>query len=356
MKLTVSRFESHLLRILYYFLGREPPESGLRLVEAREQPPPCLSRAAVRLAGDALAKGCVHLLASRGGWRNDRFLRNGKAVEGRLWQRSPPADLALTFSRHSLDFLIWLTTARPGDKEPFWGPPHAELASGDHLLLYFAHQGLRGSADSLGAPEMRLRTPFVEHGLCRLAYPEDFAAVPAGAGLEFDPWTNGVGAAILEAVQPELEARWVQVEGAKESIAEPERMRALGRSQERVLTVFLDAVEAANRLDLARFLLAAAARLLGPPAGAEMWTRALQTRGLRLADRAATYQAALAFLRQLDRLQRWERRARSVGYFDDDYAASQLWKAAWEHYEGDVVCERARAIVRDLDPMRSQSN
>jgi hypothetical protein len=354
MKQSVSRFESNLLRILYYFLGREPAESGLRMVEARVQQPPCLSRAAVRLASAALAKGCVHLLATRGGWRNERFLRDGKVVAGRLWQRTPPADLALTFSRHTLELLMWLTANRPRDKEPVWEPPHADLTTGDLVLLYFAHQGLRESADSLGAPELRLRTPFVEHGLCRLSYPEDFTAAPAKSAPVFAPWTNGDGAAILEAVQPELESRWTQVEGSKESIAEPERMRALGQSQERVLTAFLDAVEAANRLDLARFLVAAAARLLGPHANAEMWTRALQTAGLRIADRAATYQASLAFLRQLDRLQRWDRRARSVGYFDEEYAASQLWKAEWERHDGDTLCERARAIIRHLDPMRNQ--
>jgi hypothetical protein len=353
MKQSVSRFESNLLRILYYFLGREPADSGLRMIEARLQRPPCLSRAAVRLASAALAKGSVHLLATRGGWRDERFLRNGKVVAGRLWQRTPPAELALTFSRHSLEFLVWLTANRPGDKEPLWKPPGDELTIADRLLLYFAHQGLRDSADSLGAPALRQRTPFVDHGLCRLAFPEDFTAA-AEAAADFIPWTNGVGAAILEAIQPELESRWTQVEGSKESIAEPERMRALGQSQERVLTAFLDAVEAANRLDLARFLVAAAARLLGPHANAEMWTRALQTGGLRIADRTATYQASLAFLRQLDRLQRWERRARSVGYFDEEYAASQLWKAEWERHEGDALCERARVIIRHLDPMRSQ--
>ncbi len=351
---TVSRFESNLLRLLYYFLGREPAERGLPLVEARLQPPPCLSRAAVRLAQDALAKGCVHLLATRGGWRSERFLRGGKPTEGRLWQRTPPAELALSFSRHALDFLVWITAARPGDKEPCWEPPPEELTTGDLFLLYLVHEGLRDSADSLGAPELRLRPPFVGHGLCRLAYPEDFTAAPAGAAPSFVPWTNGVGAAILEAVQPELEERWVQAEGAKGSITEPGRMRALGRSQERVLAAFFDTLEAAERPDLARFLLAAAARLLGPHANAEMWTGALQTAGLRLADRTATYQAALAFLRQLERLRARERRARTVGYFDEGYAASQFWKADWERYQGDVLCERAEAIIRRLDPMRNQ--
>jgi hypothetical protein len=42
-----------------------------------------------------------------------------------------------------------------------------------------------------------------------------------------------------------------------------------------------------------------------------------------------------------------------VAFFDEGYAASQLWKADWEARDGDAVCERAQAIIRRLDPMRN---
>jgi len=71
-----------------------------------------------------------------------------------------------------------------------------------------------------------------------------------------------------------------------------------------------------------------------------------------LADRAETYRGALAFLRVLPRLQQWERRARSVGYFDEGYKASQLWKDEWEHHGGDALAERAQTIIKALDPMK----
>ena len=201
---------------------------------------------------------------------------------------------------------------------------------------------MREAAESLGAADLRRRQPFVRHGLCRLAYPEDYTAAPADAEPNFAPWTSGVGACMLEALQPELAARWIEVEGGKSRIAEWQRMRDLGRSQERVLTAFLDAVEQAGRLDLARFLLRAAHQLLGEHADADMWVGGLTNAGPRLADRAATYQSALALLRQLPRLQSWERRARTVGYFDEGYQAAQLWKADWEQYQGDALHERAR--------------
>jgi hypothetical protein len=157
---------------------------------------------------------------------------------------------------------------------------------------------------------------------------------------------------MLEAMQPDLEARWRQVEGGKERVTDPQVMRGLGGAQDRVLDAFLDACEKAHRRDLARFLLRAAAHLLAAHAHPGMWTGSLQMGGGRLADRAATYQAATAFLRHLDRLQAWARWARSVGYFDEGYDAAQLWLADWEQAQGDVLHSRAQNIVRSLDPMR----
>jgi hypothetical protein len=348
----VSRFEASLLRLLYYFLRREPPERALPLVEQRVEAPRCLSRPAVGLVKDALAKGSVFLLAQRGGWRDERHLRGDKIVAGRLWQRTSPEDLGLTFSRHSLAFLIWITSARPGDKDPAWAPEHTQLTPADLLLLFFAHEGLRETVESLGAPALRKRAPYAQHGLCWLAYPEDFTAVPAELGPSFVPWTNGLGACMLEALQPDLTGRWLQVEGSKERLADPQVMRAIGQSQDRVLSAFLDAVEKAGRRDLARFLLRAAAYLVGPHAHPGMWTGGLQMGGLRLADRAATYQAATAFLRHLDRLAAWERWARTIPHYEEEYKAAQLWLSDWEDYQGEQLVARAQGIVRSLDPMR----
>jgi len=349
---TVSRFEANLLRLLYYFLHREPIERALPLVENRCQAPSCLSRTAVKLVQDALGKGCTFLLGQRGGWRQERHLRGERVVTGRLWERTAPAELGLAFSGHSLEFLVWITAARPGDKDPKWQPAEKDLTMGDRLLLFFGHEGLRESGEGLGAPELRKRPPFVQHGLCWLTYPEDFTAAPLDAVPNFEPWTNGVGACILEALQHQLVQRWIEVEGNKERIAAPRNMQALGESQARILTAFLDAVEKAGRLDLARFLLRAAAVIVNPYAHAGMWTGALQTTGLRLADRAALYQAALAFPHHLPRLVTWARQARATSYFDEGYQAAQLFLADWEQYQGNQLNERAQAIIQQMDPLR----
>ncbi len=347
----VSRFEANLLRLLGFFLRREPPERALPLLESQCPAPPCLQRNAVDLIQDALGKGCVHLLARVGGWRRERFLRQGRAVEGRLWERSAPHELGLTFSAHTMRFLIWITANRLDGANPPWHASHDDLTLGDLLLLYFAHDGLCKLQSGLDATKLLGKEPFVRHALCWLAYPGDFSSVPSNIRPNFAPWTNGVGASIFEALQPELERRWIDVESSKARLADPQVMLALGAAQERGLTAFLDAIEREGRMDLARFLLRSAAALLGPHARPEMWTERLKLAGRRLADRAAIYRAATSFLRTMDRLQSWERRARGIGYFDDEYVASQSWKADWEQVQGDILTERARAIVKQLDPM-----
>ena len=348
----VSRFEASLLRLLYYFLRREPIERAVPLVDARPEAPRCLSQGAVRLVREALAKGGTFLLARRGGWRDERHLRRLKVTEGRLWERTPPGELGFHYSAHTMRFLIWITSARPGDKQTTWHPAHDELTLGDLVLLFFAHEGLRDTPEGLGAPTLRKRTPYMQHALCWLAYPEDYAQTPDEAVPNFAPWIDGVGACVLEALQADLEARWIHVEGSKERIELPATMRGLGASQDRVLDAFFAALEKANRRDLARFLLRAASHLLAESAHAGMWTGALQMGGQRLADRAATYQAATSMLRHLDRLGGWARWARGVWRFDDEFPIAQLYLSDWEQYRGDELVTRAQTIVRNLDPMR----
>jgi hypothetical protein len=45
-----------------------------------------------------------------------------------------------------------------------------------------------------------------------------------------------------------------------------------------------------------------------------------------------------------------------VGYFDEEYQASQLWKEGWEAADGDRVAARARAAVEMLEPLRAAAS
>jgi hypothetical protein len=333
---TVTRFEANLLQILRFLLGKAPESQAMPLLLSSLEAPPGLSRDAVALVQDTLAKGCVLRLSHADGWRRQRFLRSAQPAEGRLWERTPPQELGLGFSKHTLRFLMWLTSAQLPTKMP--ALPFDELQTGDWLLFYFAYVAMRGSAVG---PELRRYTPFRANPLCRLACVDDFLEAPVP---DFTRWSVGVGACILEASQGELSERWIDLEHAKASIEDARALRAIGQAQEQVLEAYLNALEAAGRRDLARFLLTALREVLGEES-AYQWMEKLNLGRERLADRMEIYRAILAPLNQLQRLEKWTEWARGIGFLDEDYAAAQLWKEDWEQVGGDEVCRKARAIV-----------
>jgi hypothetical protein len=343
---SVSRFEANLLGILQCLLQRAPRPWALPLI-GQLRPPPCLSRAAIELIQDHLSKGSVRLLA-RTGWRRERHLQDAQIREGRLWARTPPEELALSFSGHSVEFLLWLTAGNRADENDRWNPAADALASGDLLLLYFAFQALRGTEV---IARLRQHPCFTGDALCRLAFPEEFVDVKSPP--DWNPWTTGVGSYILEALQLPLAERWLQVEATKEKIGDWKGMRDLGRGQERVLRSFGDALTAAGRRDLARFLLRTLSQLLrdNPPAG--RWIGSLDVRTLRLADRLDSYRAALAMVRYCETMRQWEIEARLVSYFDEGYAASQLWKSDWERFAGEEMWAHAQKLLAEIEPLAS---
>jgi hypothetical protein len=345
---SVSRFEANLLRVLHCLLRRTPVEQALPILLERHERPACLSRAAAELVQDALAKGCVQILAREGGWRRVRHLRGDRVASGRLWDRTPPDGLGLAYSSHALEFLIGLTADDPLDSASRWRTDAADLTVGDRLLVFLALDAMR---ETEVGRALRGWQAVAGDGLCRLAFPDDFADNQGDGRPDVAAWTSGVGACVVEALQPMLARRWMDLERAKGRIVVAGSMQGLGREQGRVLDAFLDAIDAAGRRDLARFLLVAAAGLLREGATATGWVGSLDLAGLRMADRAEVGRAATAMLARFDRLRRWDQEARGVGFLDEGYAASQLWKADWAGHGGDALWARARAIVAEVEPL-----
>lgn len=343
----LSRFEANLLRILQYLLRHGLEKQALELLFDSCERPPCLSREAVALVQNTLAKGCIAILA-RGGWRHERYLRNGKVVAGRLWQRHPVQELALAFSPYSLQLLIFLTAENLSSKKLQWPVVPATLTVGDHLLVYLVYGALRSTEIGPGLPRKAL---FLQHALIRLTYAEDFTGAETNAAPNFGIWTTGPGTVILEALQPELAERWRQAEWAKSNSTDWQHMQALGQSQQRTLQTFFEAVEQADRRDLARFLFPVLTDLLPEQPRLEWWTRNLRSFGPRLVDRGETGRAALALPRLLGRLYRWQREAQLVSYFDENYAASQLWKSDWDHWQGEALHARAQILLEQIEQL-----
>jgi hypothetical protein len=345
---TVSRFEAHLLRLLRSFLRpgetlpAAPAAAGGRLAL-----PPGLSPECLHLVRDTLRKGIVVCLARAGGWRRERHLRDGRPVEGRLWDRSPAVDLGLSFSKHTISFLMWLTAGRP-EKPNDWDAPVAELTTGDLLLLFLAYEALR---EREAGAALRVKPQFARHGLVRLFFPEDFAS--NAAPLDYAPWAEGSGSAIIEALQPRLRERWLEQERAKGVMVQWDALRGVGQSQEHTLAAFLDACEKAKRPDLARFALQAMNELLSRDLTPAFWTGGLLTENAptRLAERLATQRQALAVVAKLERLAGWTQGFAGTQFFDEDYATAQLWLLNWEQNRGDELTAIAQNLLRQLEPL-----
>ena len=61
----ISRFEANLVKVLRGLVLQAPAQQILPLLAKPMARPKCLSRDAVELVQDALAKGCVQFLARR---------------------------------------------------------------------------------------------------------------------------------------------------------------------------------------------------------------------------------------------------------------------------------------------------
>jgi hypothetical protein len=344
----VTPFEGKLLKIARAIVGQVPIDQALLHVAERNSRPKVLSPTAAELIAETLTNGCVLFLARVGGWRRERFLRNGKPHDGRLWERTPPTEMPLRFSRHSVEWLLWLTADRADDVQASLAFTEAELTPADRLLLFLTFDALR---ESEFATALRLQPAIAANGLVRLAFPQEFTA--ATVEPQFPAWLDGLGAMIMEALEPWLIERWIQIEQHKREIGDWPALAALGREQDRMLTMFASAAESAGRPDLVRFLLRVGAAVLPADVSKDMFSGGLQGTGpARLGDRVEVLRMAVAVPRQLLRLRDWERRARTIGYLDEGYSVAQAWLADWERLGGDALAERAEKLMTEIEPLK----
>ncbi|MDB5312602.1 MAG: hypothetical protein JWO38_6804 [Gemmataceae bacterium] len=351
----VSKFEFNLLRILRFFLGHFPSDQGLQLVRAAITRPECLGGTAVDLIKDSLSKACVLFLVRAGGWRNDRFLRENNPTGGRAWERTSLEERTLEFSRHVVEFLLWATAEKIHETKVAWDAPAKELSPADELFFWLAFDACRADPDVVAV--LRKKSAFRLNPLCWISFPGDMTESDEPTLPEFRPLFTGLRAVVLECLQPHLAGRWTRSERAKGQIGDWKKMRQQGRAEFAALRAFLEAAGQANRTDLGRFVLKTNAALFQTDLLPVFWTGGLQGSGPpRLADRLDTQRAALAVPRQMEVLDGWQQQALYVGYFDDEYQASQMWKQDWEAADGNHVAARARAAVEMLEPLRAPSS
>lgn len=347
----VSRFEANLLRLLRYFLQQLPFDQALPLLQATLTPPKCLSANAIYLVQDSLSKGCVLYLVESGGWRNEKFLRRSQPKSGRLWERSSVEELTLHFSAQSLELLIWITANRFVEKATQLSIDVARLTPADQLLVFLIYEGLLNDQESLLA--VRTVPLFAANPLCRIGYPDHFAGTQGLPEPDYAPWFRGLGSLILESLQTKFRDRWLFLERTKGQIGEWNFMRDRGRAEFQVLESLCNAAEVSHRLDLLRFFLDVLSRILTGDMSPSFWTGGLHGNApARLADRLETQRAALSLLRFVERFHGWERRARTSGYLDEDYAESKFFLSEWERFDGNRVASIADRVVQQIEPLR----
>jgi hypothetical protein len=254
-----------------------------------------------------------------------------------------------------LEFLIWATAEKVQDTKTAWDAPPEELTPADELFFWMALDAFRADPDLLAV--LRKKRAFRSNTLCWISFPGDLVDSDDVTVPDFAPLFTGVRSVLLECLQMHLAKRWIESERAKGQVGDWKRMRTQGRAEFAALRAFLQAAEAANRTDLARFVLKTNAAVLQTDLTPVFWTGGLQGSGPpRLADRLDTQRSALAVPRQMEILEEWQRRAVYVGYFDEGYQASQMWKKEWEAANGDRVAVRARQAFEMLEPLRGSSS
>lgn len=344
----VSEFEARLLRILRCLMHRMPVEQTLALLVKPIRRPRCLSRNCVELVQDGLSKGVTEWLA-RSGWPDRRFIQNEAIVEGRMWERHPIDKLQLSFSANSLKLLIWLTASNFVEPNSAAKINPKALTVGDRLLMLMVFAAIRSTP---GGPTLLKQPGFSEHGLISLMFPADVGVVTRSSEPDVTFWCQPQHSWVLETLQSRLSQQWFRIECDKRGSSNDGDMRRIGEFQAHVLSLLFDTVEQQGRQDLCMFLLSAGQHLL-QTIPTEKWFDRLDVRHLRMADRSEVYKSALAFFHGVKRLQKWTQHAQGIGFYDEDYQASQLWKSEWERLEGDCLVTAARSIIQRVAPVKA---
>jgi hypothetical protein len=350
--LSVSPFEADLIRLLRACLGQLPADVGQNLLKKANIIPTCLSAGAVHLIKDSLSKGVVLYLVRMGGWRKQKFLRNGQAKFGRLWERSMVEQLPLEFSGSFLSLMIWITGNSLNKMRKPSMISTTDLTPADRFVLFLIFEMLREEKSLL--PWAAQEPAMNSNPFCWLAYPNDFATgnltIP-----DFGRLFESDSVWILEAMQGYLTERWLELEQTKGGISDWNHMQKVGSNQTRVIEAYLEAASRANRNDLTQFLLVTFGKILVEPLPPPtFWTGGLQSSTpATLSERLDILRAALGSMRVASRwFRQSERNARSSGYLDDDFSIQQFWLSEFERLEGNRMIVHAEQVLQQIEPLR----
>ena len=346
---TLPQFEFRLNQILRCMLGKLSVVQAHSFFVSTEPRPICLSRACVRLAEDTLRKGVTQMLATDGA-AVERFLSTQNPTEdvssGRIWERHASDQMGLSFSKNSLELLIWLTAESfvQTKLHPRIEPERYTL--GDRLLEWLL---ATRTGEQFPLSRFLLMPTIQANPLIRLTLPHQLTArfalerseIP-GVETDWAEWFSPQNSWLLEALQSRLAKAVAESDRKKLALDDPAKIRTLGELQTQEAARFLETADSTGRRDLGIFLLRGARDCLNHPIPADR----IDVSALTLNERTATYSADLSLFQTVQRLQTWQQEARSAGFYDEGYRASQHWKSIWDALDGDTIAARATELLQ----------
>jgi hypothetical protein len=307
--------EADVVQVARSILGLLPGRAAVDLLSTpRERP--AMRPEAIEVLEDTLRKGLVRSLVRRGGGRRSRSLdaNGGVSEKGRLWERHEAPLLPVTAATaHLLAYLV--SSGLGAAKAPRRAPP--PLALGDEVFFFLAAERCieAGFEPALGA------YPFSASVLASVAFPVHVGAGPRPA---FEALLDGSGAIVVEALEIDLASKIALAERSRRTLASSAGVaRATAAIRDRTVAFVRAAIEA-GRPDLGLFVLRGIDSLLVAPRGTEpaAWMpRAAEP--LPLSARQEMARSGLVWFEVVDAYRAVQKRARSVGFVDDDFERAQ---------------------------------
>lgn len=305
-----------------------------------------ISRGAMDVLEDTLAKGAVRMLARLGGAKSTVRADTGSITPQRVTDvRKPPA---IHFSRYSFELIRWLTRTPLGAPAavPFTKVPET---NGDQLVAYCTLRLVAGRRfESTVSANPGLAGPLAALGFARALgrYGQD-AVMP-----DFHTYLAAPeNRIIVECLAGDLARLWLgSVSWRPNDLLELEVATRIGLRERATIDAFVDACAKIERWDLISFLVDAAFRAMPPSARPETIAQratAPVRSGGTLRARTEARQRSGALFHSIARIGRKYEELALVRFIDDGYDVAQALLTAWSQL-GREGFARAAAVSSEL--------